>query len=99
MKRSIVRAALLSVSLAAGCTTINPYPPVPPPPPTAEVIPNPPVTDVPLIWQPGHWNWTGTGYAWQPGEYVPRGTHSNMFMPGFWQESPSGWMWVPAHWL
>jgi hypothetical protein len=99
MKRAISAAALLSAALVAGCATPGaaPYPPVPPL--QAETIPNPPVSGVPLIWQPGHWNWTGTGYAWQPGEYVPQGGHSNMFMPGYWQQSASGWTWVPAHWM
>ncbi len=100
MKRSVIATALLGAGLLAGCAVPGtPPPPVPPPPPQAEVIPNPPVTDVPLIWQPGHWNWTGTGYAWQPGAYVPRGTHSNMFMPGYWQQTSTGWSWVPAHWM
>jgi hypothetical protein len=97
MKRPILAAALLGTGLLTGCAATNPYPPVPPP--IAETIPKPPVTAEPLIWQPGHWNWTGTAYAWQPGEYIPQGAHSNMFMPGFWQQTPAGWNWVPAHWL
>ena len=52
------------------------------------------------IWQPGPWDWTGNGYVWMPGEYVPRGTHSDLWMPGYWAATPAGgWAWQPAHWL
>ena len=97
----MIAAALLGLTLLGGCTSTTagyPYPPVPPPQP--EVIPKPPVTAVPLLWEPGHWNWTGAGYVWQPGRYVPRDGHGGMFMPGWWRENPSGaYQWVPAHWL
>jgi hypothetical protein len=96
-----LRAAALAgaVCLLSACvtTTTAPYPPVPAP--QAETIPPPPVSATPLIWQPGHWNWNGSGYVWEPGMYVPQGTHSNMFMPGYWQKTPSGWAWQPAHWM
>jgi hypothetical protein len=42
---------------ACAVYTINPYPPVPPL--QTETMPLPPVTVTPLIWQPGHWDWTG----------------------------------------
>lgn len=90
-------AALLSGCAPAASTGGNPYPPVPPP--RTETIPKPPVTATPLLWEPGHWDWTGGGYAWRAGRYVPEGGHSNMFMPGWWKSTPSGYVWVPAHWL
>jgi hypothetical protein len=99
MKRPILAATLLSAGLLTGCAVTTAGPPAPPPAPLAETIPNPPVTDVPLIWQPGHWNWTGAGYAWAPGAYVPQDGHGNMFMPGYWQQTTAGWSWVPAHWI
>jgi hypothetical protein len=94
--------ALLGAALLAGCanqtttTAANPFPPVPPP--MQETIPKPPVSAVPLLWQPGHWNWNGRGYAWQPGEYVPAAGHGDLFQRGYWAETPSGWTWQPAHW-
>ncbi|HVB67585.1 MAG TPA: hypothetical protein VNE67_06980 [Acetobacteraceae bacterium] len=104
MKSPTLAAALLGLTLLAGCaapastTAGYPYPPVPPP--RAEVIPKPPVTAVPLLWEPGHWDWTGAGYVWQSGRYVPRDGHNGMFMPGWWRQNPSGaYQWVPAHWL
>jgi len=81
---------------APGATTRS-YPPVPPP--RAETIPKPPVTATPLLWEPGYWNWTGAGYVWHPGRYVPRDGHGNMFMPGWWRLDGTTYEWVPAHWL
>jgi len=91
--------ALGGALLLAGCavTPANPYPPVPPAP--AETMPLPPVTATPLIWQPGHWDWTGAGYAWTPGAFVPRGNHSDQWMPAHWELVGSAWVWQPAHWL
>jgi hypothetical protein len=61
---------------------------------------NPPVTTTPLLWQPGHWDWAGGGYAWTPGVFVPSGGHSNMWMQGYWTPAADGtWVWQPAHWM
>ena len=96
MKHSTQAALLLAtVCLLAGCAAQTP-PPVPPP--MAELVPNPPVTVTPLILQPGHWDWTGNSYVWQPAQYVPREGHSDMWMPGYWALSNGGWAWQPAHW-
>ena len=99
MKTKPLAAALIGAgALLSGCATANPYPPVPPP--RAEVRPNPPVTAEPLLWEPGHWNWAGSGYVWEPGRYVPRDHHGDMFQPGYWMlNSQSVWTWQPAHWL
>ncbi|HET6182703.1 MAG TPA: hypothetical protein VFA03_03805 [Acetobacteraceae bacterium] len=102
MRHALLLAGVLGAGLTlAGCTTPEMAgPPAPPPPAPPEVIPKPPVTATPLIWQPGHWDWNGSGYVWTPGEYVPRGGHSDMFMPGYWAQSPTGgWQWQPPHWL
>ena len=70
---------------AAPGATSGTYPPVPPP--RAETIPKPPVTATPLLWEPGYWNWTGAGYVWHPGRYVParrarEHVHARMVAPG-----------------
>lgn len=101
MSYRLAPVALVVAGLLAGCASQstssgNPYPPVPPP--MAETMPKPPVSAVPLLWQPGHWNWNGTGYVWQPGEYVPAAGHGQLFQPGYWAQSPAGWTWQPAHW-
>lgn len=104
MRHTRLAAALIAAAaLLSGCAgpaatpSAPPYPPVPPP--RTETIPNPPVTATPLLWQPGSWDWTGAGYVWNPGRYVPRDGHSNLFMPGYWKQTPSGYVWQPAHWL
>ena len=102
MRTFTAPAALLAITLIAGCTTTpplydgNPYPPVPPL--AAEVIPKPPVTGEQLLWQPGHWDWSGGGYVWARGEYVPAASHGNLWMPGWWSRTDAGWTWQPAHW-
>ncbi len=94
-------AAVIAVGLLAGCagqtnTGANPYPPVPAL--LTEAMPKPPVTGEPLAWQPGHWDWNGTGYVWQPGQYVPAAGHGQLWQSGWWTRTPSGWSWQPAHW-
>jgi hypothetical protein len=94
-------AVFLALSLVAGCTqpaphSENPYPPVPPP--VAEAIPKPPVTGEALMWQPGHWDWNGSGYVWARGQYVPARGHGNLWVPGWWSRSSAGWNWQPPHW-
>ena len=94
-------AACLAAGLLAGCartteTTIATPPPVPAP--LSENMPKPPVSPEALLWQPGHWHWTGNGYTWQPGEYVPAAGHGPLFQSGYWAQTPSGWAWQEAHW-
>ena len=106
MTKRTLMAAVLSASLVAGCATTsqttitttagNPFPPVPPS--MAETIPKPPVSAETLLWQPGHWDWNGSGYVWQPGEYVPAAGHGNLFQFGYWEQTPTGWLWVKPHW-
>jgi hypothetical protein len=93
--------AFLALGLAAGCAVQqpqvgNPYPPAPPL--TAEIIPKPPVSAEALIWQPGHWDWSGGGYVWAIGQYVPAAGHGNLWVQGWWSFGPGGWIWQPAHW-
>jgi hypothetical protein len=103
MIRRPLTLAFYAALLLAGCTpqsttqVITAPPQVPAPVP--ETIPKPPVTAETLMWQPGHWDWTGSGYAWQPGQYVPAAGHGYLWMPGYWDNTPSsGWVWQPAHW-
>ncbi|HQT78156.1 MAG TPA: hypothetical protein PLD10_13960 [Rhodopila sp.] len=105
MIRRLALPAVLALGVVAGCTQsnttsatdANPYPAVPPL--ISEPIPKPPVTAEALMWQPGHWDWTGSGYVWAKGQYVPAAGHGNMWMPGWWARTPSGWQWQPPHWM
>lgn len=100
MRRILFSSALLALAVTAGCASQEyatpPYPPVPPP--MADPQPPPPVSAVPPIWQPGHWDWNGSGYVWVAGVYVPDVGHGNLWQPGWWMQTPSGWSWQPAHW-
>jgi hypothetical protein len=68
-------------------------------PARAEVMPKPPVSDTQLVWQPGHWDWTGATYVWTGGKWVqnPGGTS---WMAGSWTLSPGGsCAWNPGHFV
>jgi hypothetical protein len=103
MRYRALLLALCTAGLLAGCgqpgTTVQATD-MPPtvPPLRPETMPKPPVTPEALMWQPGHWDWTGTTYVWQPGEYVPAAGHGNLWMPGYWARTPSGWSWQAPHW-
>ena len=73
------------------------YPPVPAPP--AEMVPAPPRSSVPLIWQPGHYDWDGARYIWVPGHWVDRAGHGTLWQDGYWQRAGAGFTWVPPHWM
>lgn len=99
--RRILVAFFATAILAACSTTTTETPTFTPPPipaPIDETRPEPPVSADPLQWQPGHWNWNGSGYVWQPGEYVPARGHGPLFQPGYWAQTPSGWVWRSARW-
>jgi hypothetical protein len=102
MRKFTALAAVLVVSLIAGCgdksgPAENPYPPVPPL--ISEPIPKPPITAEALMWQPGHWDWNGSAYVWAKGQYVPAAGHGSLWMPGWWSRTQAGWTWVPPHWM
>lgn len=102
MTGSPQKAALLlpalCVMLAAACAPLDPdHPPVPPP--LAEQVPAPPRVRVTLIWQPGHYEWDGRTYLWQPGAWVERAGHGTLWQDGYWQRRGAQSVWVPAHWL
>ena len=76
---------------------VPPYPKVPVP--LDEAMPKPPVSGEPLIWQPGHWDWTGHEYHWSGGRWVLRAGHGGMWQDGYWDLQNGQWLWIPAHWL
>ena len=93
--RGLFVIGLLALS---GCAPgFNPHPPVPPVP--AEPVPAPPPSRSTLIWQPGHYDWDGVGYAWVPGSWVERGGHGALWQDGYWRETRDGSVWMPAHWM
>ena len=90
-------AALLLVLSLGACVATPPYPSVPAL--RADPMPKPPFTAEQLLWQPGHWDWSGSGYVWAPGQYVPAAGHGGSWMPGWWSRVDGIWRWEPAHWV
>ncbi len=80
-------------SNAGTAVVVAPYAPpplrveTPPPPPSALAM-----------WQPGHWSWDGTQYAWVAGHYVERPSATANWVPGYWQQGPAGWTWINGYW-
>lgn len=104
MNLVIRRAALLAMALLplTGCVVgpsviANPYPA--PPPARSEMMPKPPVSEEAQIWQPGHWDWIGGGYAWTAGSWVTQAGHGRHWQEGYWSDRSGAWRWNPAHWL
>jgi hypothetical protein len=99
MVRQVVSATMLfGAAMLAGCAMQSlPFPA--PPPPQVEIVPKPPISAVPLVWRPGDWRWTGSGYAWQPGDYEPMAGHGRQWLPGHWDGDDGRYAWVPGHWL
>lgn len=99
----VIAASLLASSLGlAACVAPAgvPYNPNPLPPPVrAETIPKPPPTEELLIWQPGHWDWTGSGYAWEAGLWIKREGHGTQWQDGYWKSTGTGWEWIKPHWV
>ena len=73
------------------------HPPVPAV--LAEYVPRPPSSRVPLIWQPGHYDWDGARYLWRTGAWVIRADHGTLWQDGYWQSAAPVSVWVPGHWL
>lgn len=93
-------AAVLAGVVLAGCAVVPAQSPYPAPPPTqVEIIPKPPVSATPLVWQPGHYEWNGAGYVWYPGQYVQQAGHGTLWQPGYWTNTGGTWIWHPGRWL
>jgi hypothetical protein len=88
---------LAGLALLAGC--VPPPPPFPTPPPLpAEVLPLPPVSETPLVWQPGDWTYLDGSYRYNAGLYVQAAGHSRNWEFAHWAPGPAGPVWVPGHW-
>ncbi len=94
-------AVLLALAPLAGCVAgpvAGSCPAIP------ELIaappPKPPVSYAPQVYQPPHWDWTGTSYIAVQGAWVPSGPGRRQWMEGYWAISPTGGcVWQPAHWV
>lgn len=99
----ILLACLVGAALS-GCDTVreNAGECAVPPPLKAEIRPKPPVSEDEQIWQPGHWDWNGTSYAWREGAWIKKQPATgSLWMDGYWKRDkmPAPCYWVPAHWV
>ena len=89
-------AALPALLAFAACS------PAPPPPAQTELVPPPPQGAGPVVWQPGHWQFSamnGGSWVWATGHYVPPPTGHTTWVAGRWLQQPSGsWAWLEGHW-
>src|ERR1051326_1445574 len=68
-------------------------------PPALQTEVVPPAPNDLVVWNPGHWNWTGMDWVWEPGHYMTRVQTTAMWQPGHWEVQPAGgYMWVEGHW-
>lgn len=103
LRRSSLMLPLLgAVLLLAGCETVKENTTCPAVPAMRpEARPKPPVMEQEQIWQPGHWEWTGTNYNWREGRWILREGRSNLWMDGMWvrEKTIGPCRWEPAHWV
>ena len=92
--RTVLAALLMTVGLA-GFATAQPYPGIPVL--RQERIPPPPHGPR-MVWEPGHWQWTGNSYSWIGGHYVRPGRSNAQWVHGHWANQGGRQVWVPAHW-
>ena len=98
----ILLTALAGVGLLAACQG----PPRPPPAivvqQPAVMVPTPPPGVAGIVWQPGHWQWTGQSpqpWQWVAGRYEQAPAGQRMWVPGRWEQAPvGGWSWIEGHW-
>ena len=86
-------AVPLALPLAAEAQPIHRYPPIPPP---RREGPRGRPPGPRMSWQPGHWQWTGRGYAWVPGQWVR--ARRGRWADGYWAPRRGGQVWVPGGW-
>lgn len=95
--KPILGALLLTIGLS-GLAAAQPGPPYPGVPALREERIPPPPPGARMVWEPGHWRWTGASYAWIGGHYARPGRYSNRWVHGHWANRGGRWVWVEPHW-
>lgn len=97
LRLGLAAALLLALANCAAPQAVaaNPNPPIPALP--ADPQPLPPVSAIPLVWQPAHYDWTGSTYQYVAGRYIEQAGHTR-WVDGWWSLDSGRWVWVPAHW-
>jgi hypothetical protein len=110
VRATAIAAVLLGLGALAGCMI---YDPLPPPPDTANLprfAPPAPYSPPALraetarpatalaVWDPGHWVWNISEYAWVPGHLLQRPSPGAVWHPGYWRQETAGWVRVGGYW-
>lgn len=69
---------------------------VPPPPPPAEM--QSPQPNPMMQWQRGYYIWTGSTYAWRPGQWVMPPRPGMGWRDPQWQQRGNQWVYTPGSW-
>ena len=56
----------------------------------------PPVSAIPLVWQPAHYDWTGAAYQYVAGRHIKAAGHTH-WAAGCWMLDGARRVRVPAH--
>ena len=70
---------------------------LPAPPAAPEVAPPGQPPNAESFYVPGHWEWTGSGYAWRAG-YWARVQPGYVWVPAHYRWTPSGYVFVAGYW-
>jgi hypothetical protein len=50
------------------------------------------------VWIPGHYNYTGSNYAWESGRWETPPSGTSTWVPPTWQPTNGGYVYVRGHW-
>jgi len=67
-----------------------------PPPLPVYIVPAPPAVD--LVWAPGYWAWTESGYCWVPGTWVAPPVVGVVWTPGYWGWNEGSFVFHEGYW-
>jgi len=51
-----------------------------------------------MTWQPGYWDYGGSGYSWVSGKYISKPNFTAVWAPDHWIRHTYGWAFVPGYW-
>jgi hypothetical protein len=99
-------AAAILMLLLSSCTVPQPVFKIPvpscphvPPPPSSKP-PKPPLSALPQVLQPGHWEWDTSGYVWQKPHWQVRLTkRPPVWLDGFWEPNGGACVWHNGRFL
>ena len=66
------------------------------PPPPKESTP-PMSSKAGYVWSPGYWNWSGTTFVWNEGDWV-KVEPSKKWVGPTWTQEGNKWYFTPGHW-